>query len=165
MRFSLFCKLSCILLLSCASFTACKPKLLPNTSVPDTSFNRKVIEFMNLYGQAMEKRSTAELMGLVSRNYADKSASIETGDALNYDQLEEKLNKYFSMLLDLKLKLYVQNIQEKNGQILVTYHFSQNVVVKMPSGEQKANMSDFNRMILVATPKDSKYNYEIVAGL
>lgn len=167
-RIKNFVKFIGILIVTSSVLSACKPKLIPNTSVADTSSNRKIVEFMQRYVLSVESRSVENILALVSKKYSDSAKTTPTVDDSDYRLLEEKLTKYLGFANAIHLKIHVQNIQEKNDVFLVTYYYTQKVSVKMPSGEESTTMSDVNRMTIV-DENDEHYEgasyLKIVSGL
>src|SRR3989338_1598200 len=125
-----------IALLSVVLLSACKPSLIPDSSVPDTRENRAVMSFMDSYKNAVTERSVGDIMLLVSPDYLETSGTPEPQDDFNYKQLQEKLQKTFAQIKEVSLRFYIQNITRKDNKIMVYYFFNQHVLVNLSSGEQ-----------------------------
>jgi len=165
MRLSTLSKIICIFFVASSAISGCKPKFLPNTSIPDNESNRKVAQFLQQYVKALESRSVPDLMALVSPDYATNLGTSSLNDNYGYEQLKEKLEKYFLLTTELRVNTHIQNIQEKDGKIFVTYYFAQKITVILPSGEQKTSLSDVNRLVLAKKVVDGKDTFEILSGL
>jgi hypothetical protein len=157
-----------IVLLALASFlavSACKPRLLPNTSIKDTAENREVVKFMESYKAALELHSVPEVMKLVAHDYFDNGGTPEASDDIGYSQLEEKLQKTFAQVKSVSLRYFVQNIQRREDKIEVVYFFNEHMLVGLPVGEQWMAANDVNRMVLRAKGRRPVDGYEVVSGL
>lgn len=150
------------LLLVCS---ACKPKLIPNTSVPDTKENLAVASFMESYKNAITSRSVADIMLLVSPDYLETNGTLEAHDDFNYSQLQEKLEKTYAHIKEVTLKFHIQKIVRKDGRINVYYFYNQHSLVTLPSGEQWMANNDVNRLVLKPKGKRLADGFEIVSGL
>lgn len=147
------------------SISACKPRMLPNSGVPDTRENREILKFMDKYKAAIELHSVPEVMGLVAKDFFDHGGTPEASDDFGYGQLEEKLQKTFAQVKTVNLRFFVQNVQRRNDKIEVVYFFNEHMLVGLPSGEQWMAANDVNRLILRPKGRRPADGYEIVSGL
>lgn len=143
----------------------CKPKLLPNSSVKDSSTNRAIADFMKDYKRAMESRSVDHVLALVADNYYDNNGTENPSDDLDYDELQKKLSSLFARVKDLKLSFHIQNIEEEGDNYNVVYHFVEHALVALPTGEKWLSATDVNKMVLRSRGKSLDEGFEIVAGL
>ena len=166
MRFEAFSRLMflslAILLLSA---TGCKPKLLPNSNVRDTAENRAIMSFMEQYKAAIEHRSIAEVMALVSQDYFEDNATPEASDDYDYSKLEQNLQKTFEHMKESSMRYYVQNIEKKGDNLEVVYYFNQQALVTFPAGEQWMAANDVNRLVLKPKGPKPENGYEVLRGL
>ena len=154
-----------VLLLPLLVFSACKPNLLPDTSVPDTKQNRAVIAFLDQYRQAFQQRSVADVMALVSADYFENGGTPQTDDDYDYSQLQTKLNNTFDKLESVVLSFHVQNIAKRDQYIDVVYYFVERALVKYPTESQWMSANDLNRVVLKLKGKNYKDGFEIMSGL
>src|SRR5580692_11214937 len=68
--------------------TGCSKSFIPNTDVPDTAENRKVILFCEQYRHAVEEKNVAQLLKLASPNYHKRGA---VDDDVDYGTLKDFL--------------------------------------------------------------------------
>lgn len=148
-----------------ASVASCKPRLIPNSSVPDTKENRAVIAFMEEYKNAIITRSIPDIMLLVSPDYLETNGTAEAADDYNYSQLQDKLQKTYAHVKEVTLRLHIQNIVRKDNQFLVFYFYNQHTLVELPSGEQWMALNDVNRLALKMKGKAVSDGFEILSGL
>jgi hypothetical protein len=154
-----------LLLLPLLALTACKPRLLPDTSVRDTKDNRAVIEFLKLYKKATESRSVQEVMALVADDYFENGTRFESNDKYGYSQLADKLTQAFEKTEAITLTFYVQNIQRKGRIFEVVYYFVERALIKYPSEARWMSANDVNRVVLRMKGSSVKDGFEIVSGL
>ena len=162
---NLFFLLSLLLTLS-----ACKPGLIPNTSVVDNDENMAITNFLVKYRQAMEDKSAEDVMALVAKDY--NQAALEspnnTNTALNYnyDTLEKNLEKFFSHAKKLSLSFHIQHVYNEVNLYEVVYFYNQQVLYNFKSGEEWVSTKDVNRMILrKIKDENSEDTFEILRGL
>lgn len=154
-----------LFLLPLLAFSACKPGLLPETSVPNTKQNRAVVAYLDLYRQAVENRSAQGVMELVAQDYFEDGATPQIDDDYGYTQLEEKLTKTFEKIENIHLKFHIQNIEQRDQFIDVVYYFVERALIKYPSGSQWMSANDVNRVVLRMKGKSLDDGFEIVSGL
>ena len=147
------------------SMSACKPRLLPNSSVPDTKENRAIAQFMEGYKTAIVNRSTLEIMTMVSPDYLETNGTLDPADDYNYAQLQKKLEEAYSHIKELTLRYHIQNIVRKENIFNVYYYYNQHSLITMPSGEQWMAVNEVNRLVLKMKGKSVSNGFEIVSGL
>lgn len=147
------------------ALSACKPRLIPNSSVPDTKENRVVTTFMEDYKSAIINRSVPDIMLLVSPDYLETSGTSEPGDDYNYAQLQDKLEKTYAHIKEVTLRIHIQNITRKDDHIQVYYFYNQHSLVDLPTGEQWMALNDVNRLVLKLKGKKASDGMEILSGL
>lgn len=164
-RFLRFSARAFLVLLPILALTACKPRLLPNTSVPDTKENRAVTDFLNLYKKATESRSVQEVMALVADDYFENGTRFESNEKYGYTKLAEKLTQAFEKTEAISLNLFVQHVQRKDRNFEVVYYFVEKALIKYPSESRWMSANDVNRMVLRMKGNTLRDGFEIVAGL
>lgn len=153
------------LLLGLLFISACKPDLIPNTSITDTKRNRAVIDFMQEYKKAVESHSVDQIMALVSPVYADRILADAPPEVLNPEQLRAKLTDALTHIKQVALSIHVQDVHEEDKLITVTYYYIEHALVSTPTGEQWNTFSDVNRMYLTKKPSKEGGGFEIISGL
>ncbi len=151
--------------LGISSLSACKPRLLPMSSVSNTATNRAIMQFMDQYKNAIEQHSVAEVMTLVAPDFYESSGTDNTKDDYGYAQLQQKLEKAFARVKNLTLRYHVQQIERKDDQVLVYYYFNEHILADFPVGEEWMAGNDVNRLVLRVRSKAQGAGYEILSGL
>lgn len=147
------------------ALSACKPSLIPNSSVPDTKENRVVTRFMEDYKNAIVSRSVPDIMLLVSPDYLETNGTTEASDDYNYVQLQNKLEKTYAHVKEITLRIHIQNITRKDDRIQVFYFYNQHSLVDLPTGEQWMAVNEVNRLVLKLKGKKASDGMEILSGL
>jgi|HubBroStandDraft_6_1064221.scaffolds.fasta_scaffold586839_1 hypothetical protein len=145
----------------------CKPKLLPSSNVKATRENKEIIEFLEQYKAAVEKRSVEALMELVAKDYSDNMGTEDPAQHTNYLTLKERLEKTLPRIEDSRLGLFVQHIKKlENGLYEVVFYFNNQVLMNVPAGEKWLSVKEVSRMVLrKRTDKKSPYKFEILSGV
>lgn len=155
-----------LLLLSLIALSACKPALLPETSVADTKENRAVKAFLDKYRSAMECRSTKAVMDLVASDFFENAGTTgQSTEKYGYSELREKLDATFAKIETIKLNYHVQNIERRGELFYVYYYFMQRAQVHYPSESHWVTASDVNRMVLRMKGRNFANGFEILSGI
>lgn len=147
--------------------SACKPKLLPSSSVPATAENQRIFNFLEQYKAAVEKRSVEAMMELVAKDYQDNMGSDDPSLFTNYLTLKEKLEKTLPRIQDIRLGLFIQHIAKRdNGLYETVFYFNKQVLMDVPAGEKWLSIKEVSRMVLrKRNDKNSPYEFEILSGI
>lgn len=157
--------IACLIAISLAS--ACKPKLLPSSNVPATRENTSIMEFLEQYKAAVEKRSVEAVMELVAKDYRDNMGSDDPALHTNYLTLKERLEKNLPRIQDIRLGLFVQHIAKlSDGLYEVVFYFNEQDLMDLPAGEKWLSIKEVSRMVLRKRhDKGSPYKFEILSGI
>lgn len=150
---------------------ACKPSLLPGTTVEDNAENRRVVEFVQAYEQAIERRSADAVVALCAPDYFEDNATVDQADDYGVDRLKTLLADDFAKTKEIQLDILVQKIIEPEGTkerlLYVDYRYKQRALVTLPAGEKWITTSDVNRLVLREDEAqvEATSRYQIVSGL
>jgi hypothetical protein len=144
---------------------ACKPDLIPGTTVEDTEANRDVLVFLTRYQAAMQERSPEKVAALCAADYYEDNGNQDPKDDYNLDGLKAKLADHFARTKELTLEVYVQQVERlDDGRIGVAYRYNTRALVHFPSGDKWLTATEVNKILLRAVEGD-EVGYRIVAGL
>ncbi len=144
---------------------ACKPDLIPGTSVEDSADNHEVIDFLGKYRDAVVARNPDAVVGLTTADYFEDNGTVEQGDDYGRDKLKEKLTADFQRTKEIQLEIIVQQIERPAGEqglVRVAFRYSQRALVDFPAGQKWISVSDVNRLVLA---RDGAAGYLIASGL
>src|SRR5690348_16602407 len=95
----------CFLAVLATTAMGCSTTFIPNTTVPDTSENRHVIQFCELYRHAMEDQDIGKLLALTSPRYHDDAGTPNGDDDTDYDTLKVFLADRFQKTSDIRYEI------------------------------------------------------------
>ncbi|MBH1988842.1 MAG: hypothetical protein I8H75_04550 [Myxococcaceae bacterium] len=145
--------------------SACKPRLLPNSSIPDTKQNRAISEFMENYKTAILNRSVSEIMAMVAPDYLETNGTADPSDDYHFSQLQKKLDETYSHIKEINLRYHIQSIVRKENTFNVYYYYNQHSLIAMPAEEKWMAVNEVNRLVLKMKGRSVSSGFEIVSGL
>ena len=95
--------------LGCAS----QAQTIAGTSVADSKPNRDVIEVVEEYRMAVERKDTAALLLMASENYWEDGGTPSGGDDYGHAGLREVLNTRFDRASDIRYALRYMDVQRR----------------------------------------------------
>lgn len=148
------------LLVALATIGGCGGENIPNTDVPDNSENREVLEFVERYRHAVERRRVGEILSLVSPRFFDDNGTIQTTDDRDYDRLREQLGR-FEQLLDVRYEMRYRRVTFRSDRVLVDYTYTASFKIATPSGDRWETRLRDNRIELVREEGE----FRIISGI
>jgi ketosteroid isomerase-like protein len=148
------------LVLAALALAACT-RNIPDTDIRDTADNRAIIEVVDQYRKAFERRDSAAVLALVSHSYSDDFRSADPVDAVDFEQLKKALPDAFQRLAGARLEIGVRKIEIRGDAATVDLFFDTRYRVTTPRGEVAKRDSDVNRMTL----KREAGGWRIASGL
>ena len=128
-----------ILLLFLAALTAlggCTHQYIANTDVEDNDFNRKVIEYCEVYRHAVEQRNTARLLKMAHPSYFEDGGNVDASDDMNYDDLKKYLETEFNQTTAIRYEIHYRQVSEgRKNTVLVDYTYSASYKIPTSHGE------------------------------
>lgn len=148
------------LALAALALAACA-RNIPDTDIRDTADNRAVIEVVDQYRKAFERRDPAAVLALVSRSYSDDFRSSDPVEPVDFEQLKKALPDAFQRLAGAKLEIGVRKIELKGDVASVDLFFDARYRITTPRGEVAKRDSDVHRMTL----RREDHGWRIASGL
>lgn len=148
-----------VLMLLATFAAACATTYIPNTDVPDTEDNRKVILFCEQYRHAVEEKNVAQLLKLASTNYHKRGA---IDDDVDYSTLKDFLTTTFQATDAIRYEIRYRRVTlTETNHIYVDYTYA--AAWKLPGvkGDEWHHQVADNRLDLV---RDGE-SYKIVSGM
>jgi hypothetical protein len=144
------------------ALTGCGTTFIPNTGVEDTSDNRRIIQFCEVYRHAMEEKDVGKLLALASPRYHDDAGTPNGEDDTDYDKLKAFLSDRFTKTTAIRYEIkYHEVVFAENNHIYVNYKFSASYRVPTSHGDQWHHTVADNQLDLVADGD----SYKIMAGM
>lgn len=144
------------------SSSACMNQVIPNTDIEDTSENRRLVEFCEVYRHAVEHRDIDKLLSLAHADYYEDGGNVDATDDLDYAGLKAYLEAEFVRARAIRYEMRYRTVarNERNGwDVIYTYSAS----YKLPDGEREVwhrEVAD-NQLVLVPSGE----TFKILAGM
>ena len=138
-----------LLLLAVLPTVGCNHQYIANTDVEDNDFNRKVIEYCEVYRHAVEQRSTARLLKMAAPSYYEDGGNVDASDDLDYAGLEKYLTEQFSQTRAIRYEIHYRQISEgRKDTVLVDYTYSASYKIPTAHGDVWRRRVADNRLSL-----------------
>lgn len=143
-------RLTSLILAAVVALSAgCTKKMIPNTTVPDNPFNRKVIAFCERYRLAVEEKNVGTLLVLASPDYFEDGGTPTGDDDFDYEGLREVLINRFSKLKSIRYDVKYRQITVEGEIIKVDYTYSASFQVAVSGQDHWFRKVEDNRLVLV----------------
>ncbi len=139
---------------------ACGPSVrnIPGTTVPDTGSNRKVIEAVEAYRVAVEKKDAPALALMASRDYWEDGGTPEGNDDYGYEGLKQVLAGRFRSAESVRYSLKYLNIKYSGERAFVEVLIDASYTVEDARGEVlRKDMREQNQLVLEWDGQDWKF--------
>lgn len=132
---------------------------IPGSRIPDTSINRAIIERLNAYRQAIERKDAAALLLMASKSYWEDSGTPSGSDDYGYDGLRNVLTQRLQKANDVRYTMRYITIRRScpgdtadlapgcRAQVEVLIDASY-TVADARGGERRPDMRDQNELVL-----------------
>lgn len=114
----------------------CTSSFIPNTTVEDTSENRRVIGFCEKYRRAVEDRDVDALVGMASPRYFETGGNAKSTDDIDYNGLREYLTSKFKQTKAIRYEIKYHRVAEsENKVILVEFTYTASFQIPTANGD------------------------------
>ncbi|NOY93950.1 MAG: hypothetical protein GXP55_22430 [Deltaproteobacteria bacterium] len=137
--------------------SGCATSTIPNTTVQDTAENRDILNFIEEYRHAVERRDVGKILAMASPRYLDDNGTPPGDDDIDFDRLREKLLRWADSVPDVRYEIHYRHVTRRGGRILVDYRYTASYRLTSPDGEDhwSRRMSD-NRIVLQPADPDDR---------
>lgn len=143
------CRSFATLLAAAAILAGCSAKRIPGTDIKDSPETRGVVDAIEQYRVAVERRDANAVLALVSRKYFDNAGTTDPGDDIDYEQLRKRLVDDYAKLIAVNLEIAVKRIDVEGDRASAFVFYDERYRIRMKSGEVARQASDIHRMQLV----------------
>lgn len=140
---------------------SCAPPRIPGTNIPDNKDTREVLQVVEAYSTALQRKDAAAVLALVSPKFFDDAGTPEPGDDLDYARLSEMLPKDLARIESIRLEVVVHDIEVKGDTATAEIFSDSWYRVQTTGGPVPRRDSDVHRMRFERA--DGKW--KIVSGL
>ncbi len=145
------------------AFSACTPKKIPGTDLDDTSETRAVIDVMQKYRSAVEKKDAAGLVRMADESFRDDGGTSSPDDDLEYGTLAAKLAARMAKVSDLKLDVTVRRIEFDSDTKVARVTYSYQLSFKLPDYSSRTQSeNDIKQMLL---KRVGEQEWKITSGI
>jgi ketosteroid isomerase-like protein len=128
---------------------ACGPRRIPGTDIRDTPDTRAVVEAIDAYRQAAERRDASAVLALVSPHYFDTAGTPDPGDDVDFELLKKRIIADYKQITALRLQLGVRRIDVEGDKAAAYVFYDEHYRIQTKNGEVAKQANDSHRMQLV----------------
>jgi hypothetical protein len=139
----------------------CGGVVIPNTDVPDTAENRQVVDFVEEYRHAVEERSPAAILRLVSERYYDDNGTPATDDDMDFDALRDHFTRWGADVIDVRYEMRYRRVTFAPDRIFVDFTYTGSFKVRDVVGDRWSRRLADNRIEIVREEDE----FRIISGL
>ena len=140
--------------------SGCSKTFIPNTDVPDTTENRKVILFCEQYRHAVEEKNVGQLLKLASPGYHKRG--VGSDDDVDFISLKEFLTNTFQTTDGIRYEIRYRHVSfEESTHVFVDYTFAASYRLPGVKKEEWRHSVADNRLDLVPDGD----GYKIMSGM
>jgi len=161
-RVALFCLLSGLAGASGLAGGCAHQEFFPNSSIPKTEQNSKIIETVETYRRKLLERNVEGLVLLASDRYFEDSGTPRSDDDYGYEGLKTMLGKRLSRVLSMRYEIEYRNIKINGSRAEVEVFLDGSFELKAQSGDRYRRVNDFHRFVL---ERNGPEKWQFVSGM
>ena len=124
-------------------------EVIPGTKVPKSSQNQALINRVEDYRMAVERKDTSALMLMASKRYWEDAGTSQGGDDYGYQGLQEVLSGRFQQVEAIRYSMRYMGVERRGDRAHVSVLIDASFSVKDARGQEvRADMRDQNEFIL-----------------
>ena len=127
---------------------ACAPRLIPGTEIRDNPDTRAVVEAIDAYRKAAERRDPVAVLALVSPHYFDTGGTPDPGDDVDFELLKKRITADYRQITALRLQLGVRRIDVEGDKAAAYVFYDEHYRIQTKVGEVSKQANDSHRMQL-----------------
>lgn len=144
-RLALLCLLSS---LSALAGGCAHQVYFPNSTIPKTEENAKIIETVELYRRKLLERNVEGLLLLASERYFEDSGTPRSDDDYGYQGLRSMLGKRLSRVSSMRYEIEYRSIKLNGAKAEVEVFLDGSFELTAKSGDRYRRVNDFHRFVL-----------------
>jgi hypothetical protein len=129
----------------------------PNSTVPKTEENTKIIETVEQYRRRLIERNIEGLLTLASEKYFEDSGTPRSDDDYGYEGLKQVLVRRLARLRSLRYEIEYRSIKHNGQRVEVEVFLDGSFELAAPGGERYRRVNDFHRFILERSDEKWKF--------
>lgn len=156
-----FLALAQLVLVALSFLVGCSTAYIPNTDVPDTEENRKLITFCERYRKAVERKDVRDMLKMASPKYYEDGGNMDASDDIDFAGLKQFLTERFDDAVGVRYEIRYRRVTRENERIFVDYTISGSWRIPTTQGDQWKRMVDDNRLEIIEVDDD----FRIMTGM
>jgi hypothetical protein len=164
----LFMDLRKLVVLSVVGVAAvgCAPKKIPGTDINDNDDTRAILDVIESYRRAFEKKDTKTIVALLDEGFREDGGSSTPDDDIEYKDAGAKLQGLFNQAEDMRLDLSVRKIEFDDKMVKARAVYSWNSSFKLPSLSSRPQAESEIKMMTFRWPDNRKKTaWRITSGI
>jgi hypothetical protein len=136
--------------ISCGGFSAgcAHQEYFPNSTVPKTEQNEKIIDTIEQYRRRLMERNVEGLLVLASDKYFEDSGTPRSDDDYGYEGLKQVLTKKLSRVKSLRYEIEYRSIKHTGNRAEIEVFLDGSFELAAESGDRYRRVNDFHHFIL-----------------
>jgi hypothetical protein len=152
------------LLLTAPLVSGCASSYIPNTTVEDTSENRKIIGVCEKYRNAVEGRDVDTVVSMAHPSYFETGGNAKASDDIDYNGLRAYLTEKFKHTKQIRYEIKYHRVSEtENKVILVEFTYTASFQIPTATGDMWHRAVRDNQLQLIRDPKSD--SFRILRGM
>jgi hypothetical protein len=146
--------------------SGCTPKKIPGTDINDTDDTRAILDVIEAYRHAYEKKDSATIVALLDESFRDDGGSANTEDDLEYRNAGKILASLFARVEDVRLDVSVRKIEfdQDNMKARAVYTWQSNF--RLPSlTSRPQSEGEIKQMTFKRPDRKKKSAWRITSGI
>ena len=128
---------------------AAEVKYIPGTRVDDSAENQALIDRVENYRMAVERKDASGLMLMASKRYWEDAGTPSGADDYGYQGLQEILTGRFQQVDAIRYSMKYMNVARRGDRAYVDVLIDASFTVKDARGQEvRADMRDQNQFVL-----------------
>ena len=121
---------------------------IPGTRVPQSQDNQQIVDRLEDYRMAVERRDAAALVLMASKHYWDDAGTPEGTDDYGYQGLQQILTGRFQKVKAIRYSMRYMNIARRGDRALVDVLIDASFTVQDPRGDDlRRDLRDQNQFV------------------
>ena len=142
-------RFAAVVLIALVGACSASVEYIPGTKVPRTGDNQTLINRVEDYRMAVERKDTSALLMMASKRYWEDAGTSAGGDDYGYQGLSAVLSGRFQQVDAIRYSMKYMGISRKGNRAFVDVLVDASFSVKNARGaEVRADMRDQNQFIL-----------------
>jgi hypothetical protein len=149
-----------------AGAVGCAPKKIPGTDINDNDDTRALLDVIESYRRAYEKKDTQTIVALLDEAFREDGGSSNVDDDFDYRSAASKLQTIFNHAEDIRLDVSVRKIEFDDKMVKARAVYTWTSTFRLPSlTSRPQNESEIKQMTFRRPDNRKKTAWRITSGI